>query len=733
MATDPVLDELSKDFRRLQSQKSRKNGGIEGRILQNLCFYHGEHYVRHTPTALTQPKLDPNKLHLVFNLIKQHFRRKIGRITSIGMRFGASPDKQDPTSQANAELVDKMILALDGKVSQEMRQWEVLWWMLIGGVAVERTAWIPDATTEPLPRVGEDGGYIYLDAQTNQEISEAEVDALSEAGRPRESFSMVNDMSLVGDVGSEVFGPFNIFVDASVRDLQSLSPGQRVYVAEMKTVKWIESLFGPELAEQTKGGELGIIKTQLKQNGPAHSGTSLHDLVPAIQGSKGQDDPDLALFVTGYEPASQEFPQGREIFFVPDKVVLEDRPNPYEEIPLTDYHFDAAATSFWGTDFVTDLVPANKFLNKRMSQLGEQSNASIYDMVLLGPNLTHKDMPSDYPGYVEDGISEDGKLQVARLPGPSLPGWFMDSIKLVVEMLDKSGGADLMSGGNLGQMRGPLAVPMLQEILDSEDGPLYQHLGERFARVKQQRVNRVKQFYPPVRTLNYAGRSKRDEVLVFHTSDVLRAGTEFNVTVDRRSLLPELSALREARVRERLNSPLSILYMDPRTGRPDASKIARDLQGYDLERESREAQGRKFAGEIIAKLWRGEPVEPPMPFYPHGIFMDELESAMMTSEFVSSSPPIKNGFVTQWNLHREVLQTQADAAAKGAEAQQVQQAVAQATQQAAAITASETVKQAMGQVQANVQAAQGPPDMRAQIQSALSAGPTGGPPEPGQR
>jgi hypothetical protein len=121
-----------------------------------------------------------------------------------------------------------------------------------------------------------------------------------------------------------------------------------------------------------------------------------------------------------------------------------------------------------------------------------------------------------------------------------------------------------------------------------------------------------------------------------------------------------------------------------------------------------------------------------MPFYPHGIFMDELESAMMTSEFVSSSPPIKNGFVTQWNLHREVLQTQADAAAKGAEAQQVQQAVAQATQQAAAITASETVKQAMGQVQANVQAAQGPPDMRAQIQSALSAGPTGGPPEPGQ-
>ena len=733
MATDPVLDDLSKDFRRLQQQKHRKNGGVEGRILNNLCFYHGEHYIKHTPTTLTQPKLDANKLHLVFNLIKQHFRRKIGRITSIGMRFGASPNKANPQSLNQAEIVDKMILALDAKLSQEMRQWEVLWWMLIGGVAVERTAWIPDASTEPLPRVDEaTGEHIWLDSQTNEEIPDSQVTAMVEQqGRAPESFSMVNDMSRVGDVGSQVFGPFNVFVDASVRDLQSLAPGQRVYVAEMKTLTWIASLFGEDLAAQAKGGDLNLIKTQLKQLGPAHSGTNLADLVPAIQGSKGADDPDIALFVTGYEPPSDQYPQGREMFFVPDKVVLDDRPNPYEEIPLTDYHFDPAATSFWGADFVTDLVPANKFLNKRMSQLGEQANASIYDLVLLGPNLTDKDLPADYAGYVNDGLNEDGKLMVARLPGPSLPGWFMDSIRLVIQILDKSGGSDLMSNSNFpGQLRGPLAVPMLQEILDSEDGPLYQHLGERFARVKQQRINRVKQFYPPVRTLNYAGRGLRDEVLVFHTSEVLRAGTEYNITVDRRSLIPELSALREARVRERLNSSLSILYMDPRTGRPDVSKIARDLQGYDLEREGKEAQGRKFAQEMIAKLWRGEPVEPPMPFYPHSIFMDELEAAMMTSEYVSSSPPIKNAFIAQWNLHRDFLQQQADAAAQGAQDAAVQNAVAQATQQAAAIAAGETVKQSMGQVQANVDEAQGPPNMQAQIQAALASGPNGSPSEP---
>jgi hypothetical protein len=719
------LSALTEDFQRLQLQKARRFGGVEARVLINLAFFYGEHEIAQSALGLVQPApTDPNKLHLVFNLAKHHCRRKLGRLASVAPRFGASPNTQDPRAVAQAEVVDKLILALDAKLDQPMRTWEILFWILMGGVAVEHVPWVPNASTEPMPKIDPGTGQIlWLDNQTNESLIDAAVEALIVEGRPPESFSIQEELREIGDVGSTVYGPLNVFVDASVRDLRSLAPDQRVYIAEAKTLGWISSVFGSDAAAQAKGGALSIIKTSLHGHGPTLGGTNIKDLIPGIQGAKGSRDPDMAVVVTGYEPPSETHPHGREIFFVPNQVILDDRPMPFEEIPLVDYHFEPAATSFWSPDFMSDLIPPNKFLNKRMSQLGEQANASIYDLLLLGPTLAREDIPTDTPGLVKDGITEDGKLMLARLPGPSLPGWFMDSIKLVVQFLSTLGSADLLSHPNFpGQLRGPLAVPMLQEILDSEDGPLFQHLGERFARVKQMRINRVKQFYPPVRTLNFAGKGLRDEVLIFHTAQILRAGTEFSVTVDRHSLVPELSALREARVRERLNSPLSILYIDPRTGRLDPSKIASDLQGHDLERESKEAQGRTLARQVVEHLWRSDPVAPPLPFYPHSVFMDEIEAAMLSSEFQSASAATRNAFFTQWNLHREFLQQAADRVANEAEQTQIRQAVAQASAQVAAQTAAITVEDSLEQIQASGRAAAGPPSMEDRIERLLAGG-----------
>src|SRR3990167_3403254 len=124
--------------------------------------------------------------------------------------------------------------------------------------------------------------------------------------------------------------------------------------------------------------------------------------------------------------------------------------------------------------------------------------------------------------------------------------------------------------------------------------------------------------------MHYTDRDQKDEVLVFHTEKILRGGTNFNITVERGALLPELRALRESRVTERLRGPLAVLYMDERTGRLDKSKIAADLQFGDTGREARESQYRKLADEINKFLWEGKPVPPVQPFYDHAVMLDEL-------------------------------------------------------------------------------------------------------------
>jgi hypothetical protein len=321
---------------------------------------------------------------------------------------------------------------------------------------------------------------------------------------------------------------------------------------------------------------------------------------------------------------------------------------------------------------------------------------------LLAPGLKRNDIPADHPGVIEQGLSDNGTPRAMRAQGAQFPGWFMQSIDLVIKLMnDLAGGADLFDDTKgTGQMRGPMAVPLLQEIIDTEWGPLFFHIGERMARVKQMRLNRVKQFYPPSRTLHYTDKSQRDEVLVFHTDEVLRAGTNYNVTVDRGSLVPEFRALREARVRERLQSPLAILYLDERTGKLDKTKIAADLQFGDTAREGQDAQDRKLAMELIAMLWKGEQIPPVLPFYNHQVMLDELEGAMKTTEFLSASQPVQQLFMDRWQQHQQFLQQAAQRQQEAMQGQMVQQAVAQATQQAAAQAASETVKSVMEQLRA---------------------------------
>jgi len=392
--------------------------------------------------------------------------------------------------------------------------------------------------------------------------------------------------------------------------------------------------------------------------------------------------------------ASKRYPHGRFTCFVPGKVILFDGDNPYEEIPIVDYHWKPVTISFWNKDYITDLIAPQRFLNKRMSQLGEQSNAAIYDKVLLGPGLSEHDIPADYPGLIKNAITEQGIPLVTRLAGPELPGWFMASIDLTLKLMDDiAGGTDLTENNQFpGQMRGPMAVPMMQEIIDTEWGPLYDHLGERLARAKQMRLNRVKQYYPPLRTMHYMDRAQKDEVFEFHTDKILRSGTDFTVSIERGSLMPELRALREARVRERLASPLSILYIDERTGRLDKSKIAEDLQFGDVGRDSKEAQYRKLGADIVGRLWRGETVSPVLPFWNHAVMMDELEAAMATMDFQSASPQVQMAFTQRWQQHQQFLVAAAQQQQQTMENAMVHSAMVQAATQTAAQTAAAEVQ-----------------------------------------
>lgn len=733
-ASNKIVGLFTKDWKRLRQQKSRIRGGVEARCLLNRAMLCAEQYAQQAHDTVVTRALDRdedrNKLHLVFNLIRKAQRRKIGRLWSIANEFRAVPDTIDPKAYDQADVVSDLIRALNAKVKEKQKHWNRLDHLTAYGVCIEHVPWIEASSVEPVPAFDpETDELLWRDSQTEEVLPQSVVEEAIAQGASPERFKVAENLTTVGDVGSILVHPLCFFIDASVPSVLDLAPDQACYIAEIKTHGWIKENFGSEAAQHLKSkSDLSIVQTRVLDKGPSYGNINLRDMIPAIQGEQGPDDPPMGIVLTRYQPAHEDFPSGRRTIMCPDGVVLDDvglDELKYEEIPIVDFHYGPNSHGFWTEDFITDMIPAQKFLNKRMSQMGESANASIYEVLLLGGDLTKADVPSDYPGHVEGGISEDGSPLVAPLMRQPLPGWFVESIRMVIEYIDAVGGSDLLQNRKFpGQLRGTLSVPMLQEILDSEDGPLFEHLGESLARVHQMRVNRVKGWYEPIRTLHYTGPDMKDETLVFHTSKILRGGVEFNITVDRSTLLPELSAMREARVRERLESPIGVaLYTNRRTGRLDASKIAQDLKYRDTMREDRETQYRKIAKQLGSKIWDGAPVDPAVvqSFWDHDAVMDELEATMATMEFIEASPQVVQGFTQLYEACRTFLQQIHDAQAQQIESKMMQGAVAQATQQVAAKTAALTTEAALSQLEAQAHQARLSP-IQDQLTEALAAG-----------
>lgn len=717
---------FTKDWHRLRAQKWRMRGGVEARMLLNLAMRFGEQYAQQARDAVFARPIDKdndkNKLSLVFNLLKKQRNRKIGRLWSINNQFRASPDvTADPKALDLSDVVNRLMKGLNKKVGENLQQWRRLSWLVDTGVVIEHIPFIEEATEETVPAYDDNGELLWRDnanQDPNAVLAHSRVIQLVQQGVTPERFAVVEHLQTVGEVGSEIVSGLQFFIDAATPTIKQMGSDQGCYILYVKTVDWVRDQFGSDAANDVSHGagtDLSIVKTRLLDKGPSVANLNMRDLIPAISNSQAPDDPPMCLFACRYQPSNNQYPHGRRTLFQPNGALFDDDEIPYGEVPLVDIHYEAPTVSFWTGDFVTDLIAPQKFLNKRLSQMGESANASIYEVLLLAGDLQAGDIPSDMPGVVEDGIAEDGTPRVRPLQRGELPQWFVESIKMSVDLMMSLGSSDLMDKRQFpGQLRGPMALPMLQEILDSEDGPLFSHMAEQMAQIHQQRVNRVRDFYPGIRTLHYTGTNRKDEVLVFHTDQVLRSGVSFTISVDPGSLLPEFSALKEARIIERLSGPLSGLYTDPRTGKIDYSRIAFELRYTDSFDEDRQSQYRTLAKHLIQRLWDGEQLPPEVPyaFWDHRVMLDELEEAMITTEWLEASAPVKQAFIDYYERCRQNLAAIQDAQMQSVQNSMMQGALAQATQFTAAKVAAETTDAALAQINAQAGMAESQPPVQ---------------------
>ncbi len=730
-----TIKELTDEWKRLQRQKYDKVGNIEARVLENICHAQGEidAFVR-GGILRTDPATD-NLVNLNLNLIGPLKRKLKGRLLAVSPAFDATPSKMDPVSIDLAEVASDLIRAGDRKVNQHAVQDEILDWLLDGGMAIEHIPWVENVSVEPMPVRDPEGGpdaFMFTDLTTGEQVSNAtaqelvqgQIDPITQQvivpPRAPETFELYREMQEVGDFVSEVHGPLSVFIDQTTHDLETLSPDHCVEFASIRTVAWAKKTYkdsageaGFDLDKLKSDEEMRIIRTNLNQVGDSRSGINIKRLIPRLQGSPSDDDPDMVVVIHRYQPVSEANPDGRETVFVPGQGILLDQDLPYEDgIPAVAYHWGPVTTNFYTRDWVHDLIPANLAYAKGMSAMREYANAFIKAEKLLGGDLTQEDIaPTDVARAVEGGLGPAGEHLIAFAAPPQVPGWYMQHLEMLKQDLhDIAGGADLFRESKFpGQLRGSMGFPALQEILDTEWGPFFLRFGTQLAKAKQMRLNRMKQFYQGVRLIQYTSKTQQEETMEFKASEVLRANVDFNVTVDVNSLIPELRAMREERVANRRRN-FPELYTDKRTGQADDGKMARDLQIGDKQRLERTAQYRKLATQIIKRLRKGQPAPQVAPFWDFPAMMDEVEAEMATMEFIEqTSPQTQQAFSEFWGQMQQMAQQQAEQMAQAQQSQEMEGIIAQTSQQAAAQAANAAVQMAVEQWQESMrqQAASG--------------------------
>lgn len=708
------IGKLSDEFKRYQRQKFDRVGNVEARVLENLCHAAGEigAFVR-GGTLKTEPASD-NLVSLNINLIEHRKRKLMGRLLSISAVFSATADKSDPVSQELAGVADNLIRANDAKVDQPSLQAEILEWLLLGGMCIEECPWVENASVEPMPVRDDNGGFVFIHKQTGEELPQQAVEQMTAPeeeggqGLPPEMFELKKELQETGDFVPVIHGPLSVFLDITTKDIHRMAPDHSLMLATIKTVEWVKGIYresatkaGFDVGELSSDNDIRIITTNLSQIGDSRSGINIKRLLPLLQGSQSKDDPDMVVVITRYAGKSSLNPEGRHTVFVPGQGILLDQDLPYKDgIPAIAYHWGPVTTNFFTRDWVHDMIPTHLAYSKGISGLREHFNATLHAPMLLGGGLSQEDVdPIDVERGIEGGIGPGGESLVQYATPPALPQGYMEHLKILKDAFDEqAGGADLFRENKFpGQMRGPTGLPMGQEILDTEWGPFFLHFGTRLAAAKQMRLNRQKQFYEGTRLLQYTSKNQQEETLEFKASEVLRAGVDFNVTVDVNSLVPELRTMREERIAARLRN-FPQLYTDKRTGQIDDSKLARDLKIGDKFREERSGQYRKLATSIIKRLQRGEQGPPPAPFWDLGPMMDEVEAVMGTDEFVyATSPQIQQSFTDFWGQMSQIAQEQAQQAQQAEMDANMEGIIAQVTQQAASKAATGAVELAQEQ------------------------------------
>ena len=367
-----------------------------------------------------------------------------------------------------------------------------------------------------------------------------------------------------------------------------------------------------------------------------------------------------------------------------------DNPMPYAVTPESDDHdldFDCQdyrwqeEQSFYGDPFFTDLVPLQQATNRTESQIRESINAFIYPKVLVPTgSKIKKGAFADMPEVIEFAGVPPSYLQP-----PSLANYvFKSKDDLLKHMNDIAMLHEVTRQGQVPpNVRTAAGLMRLQEADNLALASVMEMYEGAEEIAGQMMLDRVKQFYPEERIVEYIGERNRLEAFTFKREPFFRH--RWKVFVHPGSSRPDSKAAKLQEFFELIQNFPSF-FQDQQTGAPDKALAARFLNMTDVEEFYQDKdESRQAAEHENLDLEQAIPIMP-RPYEEDAVHLEVHYAVMRSPDFRKKPEEVQKVYLEHASAHEQEIGKKIDRQAQIG--QQMSERAGEAARQAVEINAA---------------------------------------------
>ena len=620
---DPTEDEQKTSayvHEQWQISESTKQSTIE-HIWLSLAFYTGKQWSRYNRVSrlLTQDNPPPWRVRMVLNYILPTVETLAGKLVENRPGFICMPATSDDDDLDAARQCEGLLDYVWHELKIQNKIYEAMKWASITGTVFIKCFWDVEAGEEY-----EDEEEVISDVI---EYAEGEIGLEGFKEREMKRIRRKSGLPVI-----DVLSPLEVAWDPGAKD--------------MDTCRWMihsNLLHIDEVRARWEKGK--YVQPNTSYEVDEYSQQVMREFVSSSSNTD-QASLDRINVLEYFERPSPRHPNGYYAIIAGNVVLEEEETLPYGRLPFVCIRHNSIPGKLAGEGVVRSLIPAQKELNKSVSQRIENKNLHAQPKWRAEKGSVEKQQFTDEPGELILYSRTATRPPEPLPPPPMSPEHRLIEKEQIEHIQNISGVSDITRGSAPAQTSGR-AIGLLSDLDATKLGPTVRELESAIEGICEQVLWMWREYMPIEMTIQTLGRNKIVEVFNFHSKQIKNT----HVRVMPNSMLPKHPSYRREQIIQMYQVGILGDPSDPRT-----QMKARKLMEFGFMENvyGDESKDRNLAREENELLEKGR-MPDVNPFDDHAVHIDQHSEFMKSIDYRLLPEDVQENYLRHmaWHYYAE--------------------------------------------------------------------------------